>query len=90
MIPNLVATVKGYAKHESETLEKVIAARNAGTHTTTAEKIEDEKQISGALRQIFALAESYPELKATLFYPAEIMISEMRKTDMFTMPPQSF
>ena len=64
LIPNLVATVKGYAKHESETLEKVIAARNAGTHTTTAEKIEDEKQISGAIRQIFALAESYPELKA--------------------------
>ena len=64
LIPNLVATVKGYAKHESETLEKVIQARNAGARTTTAEKIEDEQQITGALRQIFALAESYPDLKA--------------------------
>lgn len=64
LIPNLVATVKGYAKHESETLEKVIQARNAGTHTSQTEKLEDEKQISGAIRQIFALAENYPDLKA--------------------------
>lgn len=64
LIPNLVATVKGYAKHESETLEKVIAARNSGMHTTNAEKLEDEKAITGAVRQIFALSESYPELKA--------------------------
>lgn len=64
LIPNLVATVKGYAKHESETLEKVIQARNAGTHASQTEKLEDEKQISGAVRQIFALAENYPDLKA--------------------------
>ena len=64
LIPNLVATVKGYAKHEAETLEKVIAARNAGKVMTNAEKIEDENNISGALRQIFALTENYPELKA--------------------------
>lgn len=64
LIPNLVSTVKGYAKHEAETLEKVIAARNAGTRTSINEKIQDETQISSALRQVFALGESYPELKA--------------------------
>lgn len=64
LIPNLVSTVKGYAKHEAETLEKVIAARNAGSRSSIDEKIEDEKQISGAVRSIFALSESYPELKA--------------------------
>ncbi|MDD3429215.1 MAG: LemA family protein [Oscillospiraceae bacterium] len=65
MIPNLVETVKGYAKHESETLEKVIAARNAGAAGQTVEqRMESENQISGALRQIFALTESYPDLKA--------------------------
>lgn len=64
LIPNLVATVKGYAKHESETLEKVVAARNAGGRTTMEQRIKDENQISGALRQIFALSESYPDLKA--------------------------
>ena len=64
LIPNLVATVKGYAKHEAETLEKVIAARNAGTRNSVGEKIEDENQISNAIRQIFALSESYPDLKA--------------------------
>ncbi len=62
LIPNLVNTVKGYAKHEAETLEKVIAARNSGA--SIAQKIEDENQITGALRQIFALSENYPELKA--------------------------
>ena len=64
LIPNLVATVKGYAKHETETLEKVIAERNSGVKKTTAENIQDENSISGALRQIFALTESYPDLKA--------------------------
>ena len=64
LIPNLVATVKGYAKHEADTLEKVIAARNEGSRTSVGEKIEDENQISNAIRQIFALSESYPDLKA--------------------------
>lgn len=64
LIPNLVATVKGYASHEIETLEKVIQARNAGQRGSINEKIEDEEQISGAVRQIFALGESYPDLKA--------------------------
>ena len=64
LIPNLVSTVKGYAKHESETLEKVIAARNSGATQTVEERMEDENQITGALRQIFALSENYPDLKA--------------------------
>lgn len=62
LIPNLVATVKGYAKHEAETLEKVIAARNQATGL--AEKVESEGQITSALKSIFALAENYPDLKA--------------------------
>lgn len=65
LIPNLVNTVKGYAKHESETLEKVIKARNSYVSaSTTSEKIEASNQITGALKQLFALAESYPDLKA--------------------------
>ena len=62
LIPNLVNVVKGYAKHESETLEKVILARNAAT--TNAEKMEADNQITEALKSVFALAESYPELKS--------------------------
>lgn len=64
LIPNLVETVKGYAKHESETLENVVAARNAGGTTSMEQRMKDENVISGALRQIFALSENYPDLKA--------------------------
>lgn len=65
LIPNLVETVKGYTKHEGETLEKVIAARNAAAAATGAdEKIKADKTLSGTLRQLFSLKESYPELKA--------------------------
>jgi LemA protein len=64
LIPNLVGTVKGYAKHEAETLEKVISARNSGTGNSVEQRMAEENQISGALRQLFALSESYPELKA--------------------------
>ncbi len=65
LIPNLVETVKGYAKHEQGTLEAVIKARNSALAApTTADKVEAENQFSGALRQLFALQESYPELKA--------------------------
>ena len=65
LIPNLVETVKGYAKHESETLENVIKARNAAVSATTpAQKIESENQLSGVLTKFMALSESYPELKA--------------------------
>ena len=65
LIPNLVETVKGYAKHESETLEKVIAARNNYANAKTdAEKLEASKEMSRGVMNIMALAESYPDLKA--------------------------
>lgn len=66
LIPNLVETVKGYAKHESETLEKVIAARNATTMMTGngADRMAAENALTGTLRSLFAVSEAYPELKA--------------------------
>jgi len=65
LIPNLVNTVKGYAKHEKETLEQVITARNAGARAaTTSEKVAAENAVEGALGRLFALAENYPDLKA--------------------------
>ena len=65
MIPNLVETVKGYAGHEKETLSAVVAARNAGAAASTPEaKMAADTQLTGALRQLFAVAEAYPDLKA--------------------------
>ena len=65
LIPNLVATVQGYASHEKGTLEGVIAARNqAMTATGPAAKGEAEGVLASALRQVFALAEAYPQLRA--------------------------
>ena len=66
LIPNLVETVKGYATHEKETLENVIRARNAALANTGTpeEQAKTETQLSGALRQVFALSEAYPDLKA--------------------------
>ncbi len=65
LIPNLVETVKGYAKHESETFEKVIQARNTyASAKTDSEKIDAANQTTQAVRGLLALAESYPELKA--------------------------
>lgn len=65
LIPNIVETIKGYAKHESETLKGVIEARNKFTVASTKEQeIEASNQLTGAVRQLFALSESYPELKA--------------------------
>ena len=65
LIPNYVETVKGYAKHESETLEKVISARNSAMGASSAEeRIEKENVLNGALKSLFAVAESYPDLKA--------------------------
>jgi LemA protein len=66
LIPNLVETVKGYATHERETLENVIKARNAAISNTgtPAQQAESENVLSGALRQIFALSEAYPQLQA--------------------------
>ncbi|MDD6275866.1 MAG: LemA family protein [Clostridia bacterium] len=65
LIPNIVNTVKGYAKHESETLEKVISARNLAVNAKTPEdKINAETGLQGAIKSLFAVAEAYPELKA--------------------------
>lgn len=65
LIPNYVETVKGYAKHESQTLERVIAARNSAMGASTEEeKITNDNVLSGALRSLFAVAENYPDLKA--------------------------
>lgn len=65
LIPNLVSAVKGAAAHESKTLEAVIAARNSAISANGVEdKGQAENQLTGALKSIFALAESYPTLRA--------------------------
>jgi LemA protein len=65
LIPNLVETVKGYAAHERETLEKVIQARNMAIQADGPhDKAEAENMLSGALKSLFAVSEAYPDLKA--------------------------
>jgi LemA protein len=67
LIPNLVETVKGYAKHESETLERVIRARNSAVSAQDegiADRASKENALTGVLKSIFALSEAYPDLKA--------------------------
>ena len=66
LIPNLVETVKGYAKHESETFEKVVAARAASTAASTLPAVAAaDGQLTQALRGLLAVAENYPDLKAS-------------------------
>jgi len=65
LIPNLVETVKGYAAHERGTLDEVVKARNAAVAAQgPAQQAAAENMLSGALRQLFALSEAYPDLKA--------------------------
>ena len=67
LIPNLVNTVKGYAAHESQTLEKVVQARNAAVSVPAGDvagMAAANQQLGGALRGLLAIAESYPDLKA--------------------------
>ncbi|HIT11049.1 MAG TPA: LemA family protein [Candidatus Onthousia faecigallinarum] len=65
LIPNLVETVKGYAKHEQGTLKDVIAARNAVNNASTKEEeMKANGELSQVLNRLFALAEAYPDLKA--------------------------
>lgn len=66
LVPNLVESVKGYADHERGAFEDVVRARGAAVHAETPEKrAAAEGQLTGALRQLFAVAESYPDLKAS-------------------------
>ena len=66
LIPNLVETVKGYAAHEKETLQNVTEARTAVTNagSDTEARLQAENMLTGTLRTLFAVAESYPDLKA--------------------------
>ena len=66
LVPNLVETVKGYAAHERGTLDEVVKARNtAMTAQGPAQQAAAENMLTGALRQLFAVAEAYPDLKAS-------------------------
>ena len=66
LIPNLVSTVKGYAAHEREVLERVVELRNrcVANHGAVADQARDEGQLVDALKQMFVLVEGYPQLKA--------------------------
>src|SRR5579885_1733342 len=65
LIPNLVETVKGYATHEKDTLEKVIQARNMAMNAQgVAAQAQAENALSGTLKTLFAVSEAYPDLKA--------------------------
>lgn len=64
LIPNLVSTVKGYAKHEAETLQKVVEQRSNAIGGSVKETEQTENMLSGALKSLFAVTESYPDLKA--------------------------
>jgi len=67
LIPNLVEAVKGYAAHEKQTFERVIAARRAALDSqgSPAEQAQQENALVGSLRQLFAVSEAYPQLKAS-------------------------
>jgi LemA protein len=66
LIPNLIETVKGYATHEKEALERVVKARQQGIDASTVSgQATAESSLASALRQIFALSEAYPDLKAS-------------------------
>ena len=83
LIPNLVEVVKGYAKHEASTLERVIQARNSAlnNHGSPEAQARDENKMIGELHNLFALAEDYPELKASKHFTAlqeELITTENR------------
>jgi LemA protein len=79
LVPNLVETVKGYAAHERGTLDEVVKARNAAVAAPTVEqKVAAENMLTGALRQLFALSEAYPDLKANQnFQQLQIQLTDI-------------
>lgn len=81
LIPNLVETVKGYAKHEEETFQQVIEARNRAqaNHGSLESQARDENSMVGALKKLFLLSEGYPELKASTNFLA--LQSELATTE---------
>jgi len=86
LIPNLVETVKGYANHEKTALEDVIKARNSyvSAGTDTAKALAADSALEGALAKLFALSESYPDLKAnTNFSKLQNELSDIEKRIVF-------
>ncbi len=80
LIPNFVETVKGYATHESETFEKIAALRTSWANAkTVSEKANIDNELSGALKTIMAVSESYPELKANENFAQ--LSEELRNTE---------
>ncbi len=81
LIPNLVETVKGYAKHEKETLDAVINARSkAANATSVEEEMKAAGEVTQALGRLFAIAESYPDLKAnTNFLDLQSKLNEVEE-----------
>ena len=80
LIPNIVETVKGYAEHEKSTLENVIRMRNMSYDgMSKEEKIKNSSELTGALSRLFALSESYPELKANVNFMR--LSDELAKTE---------
>jgi LemA protein len=85
LIPNLVSTVKGYASHESNTLEKVIEARNQAIAASSSgninQQVEADNALTGTLKSLFALSENYPELKAnTNFLQLQSTLENLEET----------
>lgn len=80
LIPNFVETVKGYMAHESETFEKIAALRTSWANSSTVgEKAKLDNELSGALKTIMAVSESYPELKANTNFSE--LSEELRNTE---------
>lgn len=83
LVPNLVETVRGYAAHERETLERIVSLRNraAAQHSDTAAHAADESALAMELRRVFVLAENYPQLRADAHFLAlqrELALTEDR------------